>query len=164
MRDLLVRLPAARKKEKRMKDRESIQSVIEAHVAAEFRRDYETAVATLHEEIRYEFPLQRAFFAGRENAFRFYSFGSEERYRKATNGDSGLPASGLLHQWFVENARISETSAYSVMSEDGLVHTYPVLAIIVAGPDGILVERIYVGDEMYRLLTSHVADAIRPMG
>jgi hypothetical protein len=146
-----------------MSDRQAIQSVIDEHVAAEFRRDYETAIATLHEEIRYEFPLQRAFFAGRDNAFRFYSFGSEERYRKATNGDSGLPA-GLLNQWSVENARISETSAYSVMSEDGLVHTYPVLAVILAAADGVLVERIYVGDEMYRLLTSHVADAIQPMG
>jgi hypothetical protein len=138
--------------------------LLDQHMAAEGARDYETAVATTAANIKYEFPLQGLRFTGRENARRFYTTGAEDRFRRAAAEDRpGLPEGRITAQWISSDALIVEAAAYPVMTEDGVVHSHPVGAVLVAGADGVTHERIYVTDEMFSLLTAHVRDALEPM-
>ncbi|HKE74437.1 MAG TPA: hypothetical protein VKB57_12525 [Acidimicrobiales bacterium] len=147
-----------------MTDTSQAMQALHAHMAAEGALDHEAAVATTAAAILYEFPLQGQRFGGRDNARRFYTGGAEHRYRLAlAAGQTGLPAAEVRARWVADDAMIVEAAAYPVMTEDGTVHTHPVGAVLVAGPDGVTHERIYVGDEMFGLLTAHVRDALEPM-
>jgi hypothetical protein len=141
----------------------SPQEIIDAHLAAEFNRDYEAAVAFTSESIRYEFPIQGKCFSGRDNALRFYTYGPEERYRKAVAEGADLPSEPVLNQWMIDDTLVAEMRKFSVLDENGAVRSSAVGAVVVAGPDGVAVERIYVPDEMFHLLTDHVADALAPL-
>jgi hypothetical protein len=150
-------------KERSPSNEDARRQVLDRHVEAEQKMDYEAAVATTSTSVRYEFPLQGLCFSGRENAMRFYALGAEDRFRKASRIDAQLPQSSQLHQWIIGGTLIAEMKAYSVMTQDGVVHTHPMAAVIIAEHDGIVVERIYVNDSMFQALTAHVSEVLRPM-
>jgi hypothetical protein len=145
-------------------DSSAAMRLLEAHMAAEGARDYKAAVATTAPSVVYEFPFQGVCFRGRDNSRRFYTSGAEHRFRKAAaDGVPGLPAAAIRARWLADGAVIVEAEAYPVMADDGTTHAHPVAAVLIAGPDGVTHERVYVTDAMFELLTAHMRDAFEQM-
>jgi hypothetical protein len=139
-------------------------ATIEAHMAAEGAMDLDAAVATTAPGVRYEFPLQGKSFRGRDAARRFDGAGAEQRYRRAVAaGRDDLPKAEIRARWTSDSAVVVEAAAYPVMAPDGAVAVHPVGAVIVGGAAGVEIERIYVGDAMFALLTEHVVDLLVDM-
>jgi hypothetical protein len=139
-------------------------ATIEAHMAAEGAMDLDAAVATTAPDVSYEFPLQGKCFRGRDAARRFYGGGAELRFRRAAaEGRDDLPHAAIRARWTADDAMVVEAAGHPVMTSQGTVAVHPVAAVITASAAGVDVERIYVGDAMFELLTGHVADLLVDM-
>ena len=135
---------------------EELIAVAHAHAAAEARDDFETTMATLDDDPRYELLPIGLAFRGRDAACVYY----EHFFANVKPRVAGYE---LRNEW-VNDAGLAQEYVIDVRRPDGGVDRHPVLSILTFGTAALSGERLYASETLLRFLFGPAFDRATPLG